>query len=101
MFDEDTVLWIGEERGWEEEFRRLMNFYQFRVIIFCWVCVMRSYAMLLKVMLDDILLLNLGHDLLSMEIIHLPARPLPKPNTGGWDMPQPHTQPHSHTQIYI
>jgi len=35
-----------------------------------------------EVMLDDILLLNLGHDLLSMEIIHLPARPSPKPNTG-------------------
>mmetsp|Transcript_61276 Transcript_61276/g.84151 ORF Transcript_61276/g.84151 Transcript_61276/m.84151 type:complete len:179 (-) Transcript_61276:382-918(-) len=35
-----------------------------------------------EVMLDDILLLNLGHDLISMEIIHLPARPSPKPNTG-------------------
>jgi len=56
---------------------------------------MRSYAMLLKVMLDDILLLNLGHDLLSMEIIHLPARPSPKPNTATHTA----TQSHSHTHI--
>ena len=28
MFDEDKVLWIGEERGWEEEFSCLMKIAQ-------------------------------------------------------------------------